>query len=401
MMYIYTSGTTGLPKPAVIKYNRYMAGGLTFSKSAYLGSQDRLYVALPLYHANGGIIGMGTALVSGVTVVLRKKFSASNFWKECIEYKCTAFIYVGEICRFLINQPKSILDKQHSIRKAIGNGLRRNVWEDFYTRFGVNCVEFYAASEGNCTMINTVCKIGACGFVPLINRFFKILPIYVIKIDDEMNPIRDKNGFCIECKPFEKGLLIGMIGKSIKTSFNGYANNKSASNKKIIENVFKNGQKAFNSGDLMMCDSLGYLYFCDRLGDTYRWKGENVATIEVENVLSKILDGCEISVYGVEVPGQEGKAGMAAINKKSLKLEQFESEIRLKLPGYARPVFIRLVDQLDYTGTFKTKKTRLVKQGFDLNQFEDKIYFFSTSDQRYKELTMSDYESILRCDVRF
>lgn len=400
-MYIYTSGTTGLPKPAVIKYNRYIAGGLTFSKSAYLGHNDRLLVSLPLYHANGGIIGMGTALVSGVTVVLRKKFSASNFWKECIYYKCTAFIYVGEICRFLINQPKSIMDKQHGIRKAIGNGLRQNVWEDFYDRFGVNCVEFYAASEGNCTMINTVSKIGACGFVPLINRFFKVLPIYVIKIDDEMNPIRDKNGFCIECRPYEKGLLIGMIGKSIKTSFNGYANNKAASNKKIIENVFRSGQRAFNSGDLMMCDNLGYLYFCDRLGDTFRWKGENVATIEIENVLSRILDGAETSVYGVEIPGQEGKAGMAAINRKIINFENFENEIKLKLPSYARPVFIRLVDQLDYTGTFKTKKTRLVQQAFDLDQTNDKIYFYSTSNQRYKELTKNDYEDIQKSNIRF
>ena len=355
-MYIYTSGTTGLPKPAVIKYNRYCAGGITFFRSAYLSKNDRIYVALPLYHANGGVIGIGSAIISGGTVVLRKKFSASNFWKECIEFKCTAFIYVGEICRFLVNQPQSPLDQQHGIKIAIGNGLRENIWKDFYNRFGVKCVEFYAASEGNCTMINISSKIGACGFVPLINRFISLLPIYVIKIDDEMNPIRDEQGFCIQCRPGEKGLLIGVIGKSTKTAYNGYANNSQASNKKIIENVFRPGQRAFNSGDLMMCDSFGYLYFCDRLGDTYRWKGENVSTIEVENVISKILNGIEVLVYGVEIPGQEGRAGMAAINKTGLDLKTVEESLKLKLPSYARPVFIRLAEQLDYTGTFKAKK---------------------------------------------
>ncbi|CAF0850315.1 unnamed protein product [Brachionus calyciflorus] len=401
LMYIYTSGTTGLPKPAVIKHNRYSAGGLTFFKSAYLTKEDRVYVALPLYHANGGIIGLGSALISGATVVLRKKFSVSNFWKECIEYNCTAFIYVGEICRFLVNQPKSPLDQQHGIKKAIGNGLRENVWKDFYERFGVKCIEFYAASEGNCTMINIVSKVGACGFTPLINRFIPFLPVFVIKIDDDMNPIRDENGFCIPCKPYEKGLLIGMIGKSIKTAYNGYANNSQASSKKIIENVFKKGQRAFNSGDLMMYDSVCFFYFCDRLGDTYRWKGENVSTIEVENVISKFLNGIEVSVYGVVIPGQEGKAGMAAINTKELDLKSLEENIKLKLTNYSRPLFIRLVDQLDYTGTFKTKKTRLVDEGFNVNKINDKIYFYDNLNQKYKELTQSDYDNILNLKLKF
>lgn len=204
---------------------------------------------MPIYHANGAIIGVGNALVCGATVVLRNKFSASSFWKDCIKYKCTAFIYVGEICRFLVNQPAGDLDRKHKIRKAIGNGLRENVWKVFYDRFNINCIEFYAASEGNCTMININSKIGACGFVPLINKYFKFLSVYLIKVDNDMNPIRDKNGYCIECRSGEKGLLIGMIGQTAKTAYNGYANNKKASNSKIIENVFKDGQKAFNSGN--------------------------------------------------------------------------------------------------------------------------------------------------------
>lgn len=189
------------------------------------------------------------------TVVLRAKFSASNFWRDCIENKCTIFIYVGEICRFLVNQPASPLDRQHSVRKALGNGLRENVWREFDQRFGVKCVEFYAASEGNCTMINLTSKIGSCGFVPLFNRFVSVLPTRLIRVDEQMRVVRNKAGFCIECRPGEKGLLIGIIGNSkldIKTAYSGYANNSQASKKKVIENVFKKGQSAFDTGQFIL-----------------------------------------------------------------------------------------------------------------------------------------------------
>lgn len=248
-MYIYTSGTTGLPKPAVIKQSRYYGGASTFFRAAGLGHSDTVYVTLPIYHGNGTLLGVGSAITVGSTIVLRKKFSASNFWQDCIKYNCTAFIYVGEICRFLVNQPPSHLDRAHKVRKAYGNGLRINVWKEFNKRFGIDCLEFYAASEGNCTMLNLAYKIGSCGFKPLIaNIFTNVYPIFLIKIDEQMNPIRDENGFCIECKTGEKGLLIGMIGNEPTKAFNGYANNPEASKKKIIDNVFKSGQKAFNTG---------------------------------------------------------------------------------------------------------------------------------------------------------
>jgi acyl-CoA synthetase (AMP-forming)/AMP-acid ligase II len=233
----------------VIKQNRYTSGGFSFFDLAQLNTKDVVMVTLPIYHANGIIIGMGSALVSGATVVLRKKFSASNFWKECNEHKCTAFIYVGEVCRFLVNQPSSPNDRKHTVRTAIGNGLRSNVWKEFYARFGVKCVEFYAASEGNCTMVNTVSKIGACGYTPLVNSFISVLPIHLIKVDEEMKPIRDRKGFCIACKAGEKGLLVGVIGNRPKTAYNGYANSSNESNKKIIENLFKPNQRAFNTGE--------------------------------------------------------------------------------------------------------------------------------------------------------
>ena len=403
IMYIYTSGTTGLPKPAVIKHNRYSAGGFSFFDAARLSTDDVVLVTLPIYHANGVIIGVGSSIISGATVVLRKKFSASNFWKECIQFKCTAFIYVGEICRFLVNQPPSKLDQSHTVRKAIGNGLRANVWKEFHARFNVKCIEFYAASEGNCTMVNTVSKIGACGFLPLINKYIPFLPVHLIKIDADMNPIRDKKGFCIPCRPGETGLLIGIIGNRAKTAFNGYANNTSASNKKIIEDVFKKGQRAFNSGDALVMDRFGYMFFCDRLGDTYRWRGENVSTIEVENVISKNLNSAEVVVYGVEVPGEEGKAGMAAIvsENNDLDMSKLASKLSSDLPSYAMPLFVRLVKDIEHTGSFKVKKMKLVEQGFNITQFDEKAYFLDSKEKCYKELTVNIYQNIINGNMRF
>jgi solute carrier family 27 fatty acid transporter 1/4 len=291
LMFVYTSGTTGLPKPAVIKHNRFIAAGLSFFDSAGLTKDDVFLVTLPIYHSNAGCIGVGAGLASGATIILRKKFSATNFWKECIQYKVTAFSYVGEVCRYLVNQPPSELDKAHSVRVCIGNGTRANIHREFSERFNIKCIEIYGATEGNCTLINTAGKYGACGYIPQINRYLKVLPYYVIKIDKDMNPLRDEDGFCVECMPNEVGLIVGeIIAKSTKNDYSGYANSDEASNKKIIKNLFKPNQNAFNSGDLVRMDNHGWIYFIDRIGDTFRWRGENVSTVEVENVISSRIN---------------------------------------------------------------------------------------------------------------
>jgi solute carrier family 27 fatty acid transporter 1/4 len=350
-MYIYTSGTTGLPKPVEVRHNRYCTGAALFYPCGKLNKNDIIYVTLPLYHANAHMIGVGCALLAGVTIALRKKFSATNFWKECIDYKCTIILYVGEICRYLVNQPASPLDRQHTVRKAIGNGMRANVWSEFKKRFGVEVLEFYASSEGNCNLINLDGKEGACGFIPLLNDILRVLPTSIIRIDEDMKPLRDKNGFCIPCKPNEKGVIVGAIGNTAKTRFTGYANDKKATNSKVIQNLFKTGQNAYNSGDLVMRDELGYVYFCDRLGDTYRWKGENVSTVEVENIISNILDGAAVVVYGVQVAEQEGKAGMAAIvSSIDIDMQMLSKLIVNSLSSFARPLFIRVSENVEHTG---------------------------------------------------
>jgi solute carrier family 27 fatty acid transporter 1/4 len=302
----------------------------------------------------------------------------------------------------------SDLDKAHRVRKALGNGLRTNVWQEFNQRFGIKCVEFYAASEGNCTMVNTVSRLGSCGFRPLVNKYVRLLPFDLIRIDDQMNPIRDANGLCIPCKPGEKGLLIGIIGNRPKTAYNGYANNIQASNNKIVENVFKTGQRAFNSGDSLYSDKYGYMYFCDRLGDTYRWRGENVSTIEVENAISKCLNSVEVVVYGVEVPGEEGRAGMAAIVTSKCDLNQLASNLRKNLPAYAIPLFIRLIQDVEHTGSFKAKKMKLVEEGFNVTMYtnqsdlnEKTSFYFDVKEKTYKNLTLEIYQNIINGNMRF
>jgi solute carrier family 27 fatty acid transporter 1/4 len=293
---------------------------------------------------------MGAALICGATVVLTRKFSASNFFKDAIKYKCTGFSFVGEVCRYLLNQPPSELDRTHSLRACIGNGMRGTIHQQMWDRFGIKGVELYGATEGNCVLVNMDGKFGACGYLPVLNDVFPILPYAIIKIDQDMNPIRDSNGFCIRCAPNEKGLMIGILGKSINEQFNGYANQNEQSQKKVIENVFKNGQRAFNSGDILMRDEFGYVYFVDRLGDTFRWRGENVSTNECENIISARIDSKEVIVYGVTVPGQEGRAGMATIMDNNLDVKKLGEFIKQDLPPYAKPLFIRLDENVEHTG---------------------------------------------------
>jgi len=258
-------------------------------------------------------------------------------------------------------------------------------------------MEFYGATEGNCTMLNITSHIGSCGFVPLLQYVKQLSPICLIKIDDEMNPIRDKNGFCIECRRGEKGLLIGLISSLPTAAYNGYANNEKASSTKVLQDVFRKGQTAFNSGDLMVCDVYGNFVFCDRLGDTFRWRGENVATVEVENVISGGFKNVEVVVYGVEVAGEEGKCGMAAVKcseGSDFGVERLGEYLVQNLAGFARPVFVRLVERLDYTGTFKIQKTRLVQEAYDLRTVKDRVFYLESRTQVYKELTAEVCEGI-------
>ncbi|XP_063238104.1 long-chain fatty acid transport protein 1-like [Bacillus rossius redtenbacheri] len=401
LVYIYTSGTTGLPKAAVITHLRYMFMVTGVSTMLDVSEEDVLYTSLPLYHTAGGMIGTGQVLLTGATMVVRKKFSASNFWSDCVEHNCTVAQYIGEICRYLLSAPERPEEKRHRIRLMFGNGLRPQIWRRFVDRFRVPRIgEFYGATEGISNIVNIDNTVGAVGFVPRYATF--AYPVCLVKVDDATHePIRDKDGFCMQCGPGETGMFIGKINPNKPiASFSGYADKK-ASEKKILRDVFKKGDQYFNSGDVLVMDEFGYFYFKDRTGDTFRWRGENVATSEVEAVISNVVGLKDAVVYGVEIPNVEGKAGMAAIldEESSLDLGQLAAGVRQQLPTYARPLFVRVLSHLPLTGTYKLIKRDLQLEGFDITAIKDKLYYMDAKGQ-YSPLTRDVYEDILSNKLR-
>uniref|UniRef100_A0A8D1UR84 Arachidonate--CoA ligase n=4 Tax=Sus scrofa TaxID=9823 RepID=A0A8D1UR84_PIG len=396
LFYIYTSGTTGLPKAAIVVHSRYYRIAAFGHHSYRMQATDVIYDCLPLYHSAGNIVGVGQCLIYGLTVVLRKKFSASRFWEDCVKYNCTVVQYIGEICRYLLKQPVREAEGQHRVRLAVGNGLRPAIWEEFTERFGVRQIgEFYGATECNCSIANMDGKVGACGFNSRILPH--VYPIRLVKVnEDTMELLRDAQGLCIPCQAGEPGLLVGQINQQDPLRrFDGYIS-ESATSKKIAHSVFCKGDSAYLSGDVLVMDELGYMYFRDRSGDTFRWRGENVSTTEVEGVLSRLLGQTDVAVYGVAVPGVEGKAGMAAIADPhgQLSPNALYQELQKVLAPYARPIFLRLLPQVDTTGTFKIQKTRLQHEGFDPRQTSDRLFFLDLKQGHYLPLDQSVYTRI-------
>jgi fatty-acyl-CoA synthase len=374
-LFIFTSGTTGLPKAARITHMRaqlYMRG---FAGSTGANQSDRIYVTLPLYHATGGLCALGAALLNGGSVVLRKKFSATHFWPDVVSENCTMFVYIGELCRYLANQPEHELERAHKIRLIFGNGLRPDVWNDMLDRFKVGEVlEFYGATEGNVSLFNFDGRRGAIGRIPSYLR--KKFNIRIVKFDVESEePVRGPNGCCIEVTPGEVGECIGHIANDARSNYVGYAD-KAATEKKVLHDVFAKGDAWFRTGDLMKVDGDGYIYFVDRIGDTFRWKGENVATSEVAERLAGFEGVQEINVYGVKVGDLDGKAGMAAlVTAEDFDMAAFTKHVDEHLASYARPLFVRLQKAIETTGTFKYRKIDLVKDGFDPTKTKDPLYF--------------------------
>ncbi|XP_022226087.2 long-chain fatty acid transport protein 1 isoform X3 [Drosophila obscura] len=402
LVYIYTSGTTGLPKAAVITHSRYffIAAGIHYALG--FRDQDVFYTPLPLYHTAGGVMSMGQALLFGSTVVIRKKFSASGYFADCARFQCTIGQYIGEMARYILSTPAAAHDRKHQVRMVFGNGLRPQIWPHFVERFGIQRVgEFYGATEGNANIMNNDSTVGAIGFVSRILP--QVYPISIIRADPHTGePLRNKKGLCERCEPNETGVFIGKIVKGNPCrEFLGYVDTK-ASSKKVVHDVFSKGDMAFISGDLLVSDERGYLYFKDRTGDTFRWKGENVSTSEVEAQLSNLTGYKDVIVYGVSIPNTEGRAGMAAIYDptREVKVEVLGQELTKALPSYARPQFLRFLRKIDLTGTFKLRKVELQQQGFDPAAIEDEL-FYAGSDGVYAPLTQSVYERIQRNEMRF
>jgi fatty-acyl-CoA synthase len=402
-LFIYTSGTTGLPKAANINHYRLMLASHAFAAVMNTRASDRMYDCLPLYHTSGGVLATGSLLLKGGSVVIRERFSAREFWDDVVRWDCTLLQYIGEFCRYLVNSPPHPKEREHKLRLACGNGLRPDVWAEFKRRFQIpEIIEFYAATEGNVTIFNWDSKEGAVGRVPwfLAHRF----PIKVVRFDVEtQQPVRGSDGFCIECDPDEPGEVIGKIIRDASkpaARFEGYAT-KEETDKKILRDGFEKGDTWFRTGDLMRKDTRGYFYFVDRIGDTFRWKGENVSTTEVAEALGHFDGVQDANVYGVNVPGRDGRAGMAAlVVDDNLNLSTLWSHLAERLPDYARPVFLRIRQDMDMTATFKQKKIDLAKQGFDPGTTGDPIYFNDPAKKAFVRLDAPLYQRICSGDQR-
>jgi fatty-acyl-CoA synthase len=402
LFYIYTSGTTGLPKAARFSHLKFLSTGTAALLGGFAPS-DVMYCALPLYHSAGGGMAVGCVLLSGGTLALRRKFSAREFWSDVRETRATAFQYIGEFCRYLLNQPSDPRDGEHVLRFCIGNGLRPDIWEPFRDRFRIpRIVEFYGATEGNVAMLNLDNKVGSVGRIPSRLLMDARLVRYDVEGDEHL---RDASGRLVECKAGEVGELIGALPRKAgdnRGRFEGYTS-KEATERKILRNAFQEGDSFFRTGDLLKQDAHGYYYFVDRIGDTFRWKGENVSTQEVAEAVSA-YPGVELAnVYGVEVPGSDGRAGMAALVHSDPKVfdgRVFYAHVVSALPSYAVPVFLRLQVEAEVTGTFKLRKVELQREGWDPSRLSDPLYVRDDATRAYVLLDRERHRAIAAGDVR-
>jgi fatty-acyl-CoA synthase len=393
-LYVYTSGTTGLPKAAKISHYRLMMWTHWFAGMMETQARDRMYNCLPMYHSIGGAVATGAVLVNGGSVVIREKFSASRFWDDIARYDCTLFQYIGELCRYLLLAPPHPREMQHRLRLCCGNGLRGDIWEAFRERFAIpQILEFYAATEANVSLFNVEGKPGAIGRTPPFIAHRSTLALVKFDVGRNM-PVRDENGFCARCGVNETGEAIGRISSEAGARFDGYTDD-AATKKKVLRDVFERGDAWFRTGDLMRRDEANFYYFVDRIGDTFRWKGENVATSEVAAAITAFPGIADANVYGVAIPGADGRAGMAEIVcRGSIDLPAFRDHLARHLPRYALPVLLRLREEIDVTPTFKPLKHGTGPDDYDPSACPDRLYVSDPERRAYVVLDQGLYERI-------
>lgn len=391
-VYIYTSGTTGLPKPCRMSHERVLFGGAAFGPLMFgYRPGDKLYCVLPLYHSSGLILGAMTSIMSRVPTAIRRSFSASAFWDDVHRYGATAFLYIGELCRYLVNSPPHPKERVNPLRVATGNGLRPDVWPEFKERFGIDLIrEFYGATEAPGFIANLSGREGSVGRLPLggLGGMYRLVRYDI----DKDQHVRDARGFCVPCEVGEPGeLLIRIANLSGGLAFRGYTDEK-ATSEKVLRDVFKKGDEYFRSGDLLRRDDEGFYYFVDRIGDTFRWKGENVSTAEVADVIGQSDEVSEATVTGIHVPNMDGQAGLAAI----VPVNGFDPasfwRVVSELPTYAQPRFVRVMEDLAKTGTFKIQKTMLRTDGVDPEKLSDNVYVRTPSG--YEALTPERWNDV-------
>ena len=387
--YIFTSGTTGLPKAAIMSYERLTTlGRVTGALAWRFEPGDVIYNCLPLFHSNGLLIALSSVLSHGSTLALARRFSAGGFWRDIHRFEATGFNYIGEMCRYLVNTSPGDHDRGHLVRVIVGQGLQADVWTALQSRFAISrIVELYAATEGNIATINLTGEVGSVGKLRFGGK--------LAKWDFEQADFARERGRLVRCGPGEVGVLLGPIRK--RAPFAGYRDAQ-ATRAKVVTDAFRDGDAFYNSGDVFRLDAQNNLFFVDRLGDTFRYKGENVSTTEVQEQLVRWPGIAAASVYGVTIPGREGRAGMAAVVLRDgarFDGEALAAHLDAALPSYARPVFIRVRSSLETTATLKLEKLTLQREGFGLREGEP-VYVRDGGDRAYQELTPERYGAIVR-----
>jgi len=400
-LYIFTSGTTGLPKAANVSHRRLLTWSLWFAGLLDVQPSDRMYNCLPMYHSVGGIVAIGSLLTRGGSVVLRRRFSAHAFWDDVAGLRCTLFQYIGELCRYLLKAPPQPAETRHMLRACCGNGLGAGVWDDFKSRFRIpQIIEFYAASEGSFSLVNLEGKSGSIGRMPPFLAHSP--PAEIVRYDAGLEqPARGPDGLCVRCAADEVGEAIGRLnsGSSGGLRFEGYSSREDTE-RKMLRDVFAPGDAWFRTGDLMRRDAAGFFYFVDRVGDTFRWKGENVSTLEVTNVLNACPGVLDAAVYGVAVPGAEGRAGMAAIvTAGDFDMGRLEDAIASRLAPFARPQFLRLCTSLDLTATFKQRKQDLVAAGYDPARCRDPLLIHDRATAKYRPFDAREWSRLQHGEI--
>jgi citronellyl-CoA synthetase len=395
-VYLFTSGTTGMPKAAPSSHQKWFKVlGAVGQMSLDMRPDDVIYITLPLYHGTGLLVCWGAALAGGSAIALRRKFSASEFWHDVRKYHATSFGYVGELCRYLLSQPAAANDREHSLVKMVGNGLRPSMWKQFKDRFGISeVVELYGASEGNIGFSNLFNFDDTVGLSPA--------PFALVKYHQgTRDPVLNKRGYLQKVPKGDPGLLLGKITRT--WNFEGYSQHE-ATEQAIIRNAFRTGDAWFNTGDILKEIGFRHLQFVDRMGDTYRWKGENVSTTEVENVFDKFTEIQETVVYGVGIANTDGKAGMATVVPKSpaqgVHTDQLSAFLKDQLASYAIPVFLRITDAIEKTATFKYRKTDLAEAGFSAASQKDKVYVWLPGTPAYQPLDQKLIQQINTGKIR-
>ncbi len=389
---IFTSGTTGLPKAVTLSNFKFLRVGIFGTTALKLDINDTIYIPLPLYHGLGLNVGWGAAMWKGASVALRKRFSASEYWKDIKKYNATCTLYIGEIPRYLLNRPESEFVNDSPLRKMVGLGLKKEVWKSFSSRFNVrHIVEYFGSTEIG-GFVNVSCKPGMVGR--------NVFPgVHIVKVDTK-EIIRDKQSRCILCNAGEIGMVLVQV--TPKSDFTGYKS-KEATEKKFVYDVIVEGDIFFNTGDLLKLHEDSWVSFVERSGDTFRWKSENVSTSEVESIITSFPNVQSSVVYGVDVPLTEGKAGMTSIilhNHKNFELKQFSDFLNSSLPGYAIPVFVRIRQNLEVTGTFKLRKITLKEEGYNPNKISDPLYIWDSKSKYFEKLTLDVYKNINNGNLR-